>query len=221
MMLPIAGWIAYFVVEVLPEFRNSRTGRVAAKVATQTLAPNKDLKQAADVFAVSDTIDNALTLANALYEKGLFQEAKALYEKCLNGIHSDDPHIMLGLAKTEFKLNHFKRVNQLLDDLIEAHPDFKNADAHLLYTRALEERGLFDKAMEEYEALHRYYPGPEASIRYAQLCQQLGQTSLALSVYRQVVAQAKIAGRHYHKQNKYWIKLAKTAIDDSTSSLSN
>lgn len=84
-LLPLAGSIAYLIVEILPELLSTRTGRQARRALEQKLNPSKDIKAAARQFNLSDSVENALKLANELYQQQAYIEAKELYEKALSG----------------------------------------------------------------------------------------------------------------------------------------
>ena len=212
-LLPMAGSIAYLIVEVLPDILGSKTGRAASRSVTRTLNPNRDLKQAASNYSVADTIENSMQLAQELMEKQMYQDARALYEKSLTGMHKTDPYIMHGLARAEFCLENYIAARRVLDELIEQNPDFKNADAHLLYARTLEELGERDAALHEYEVLRGYYPGPEAGYRYGCLCQQLGRQDQADAIFSEIVQRAKTSGSHYNSLHREWIKQAKARLN--------
>lgn len=211
-MLPLAGSIAYLIVEVLPDISNSKTGRKAKRSFSKTVNPNKDLKNAASAFSVSDTVENTMKLAGELMQKKMYEDAKGLYERCLKGVHSTDPYIMFGLAKAKFELGEHEAALVLMDDLKEHNPDFKNPEAHLLYARIQEALGQAEQALHEYEVLHQYYPGPEASYRYALFCRAHGQQELSAQLLKGIVAKSEASGRHYKSLHREWIKLAKAEI---------
>jgi hypothetical protein len=209
-MLPIAGSIAYLMIEVLPGLSNSQAGRSARKTVSGTVNPNKGLNQAAIELEAADTVQNSVRLAEELTGKKMYADAKAMYERCLKGMHATDPYILCGLAKTEFGLGNFEATRKVLDTLIEHNPEFKNAEAHLLYARALEGSGDGKAALHEYEALHEYFPGPEASFHYASLSQELGNQELAQTLFSAIVKRAKASGKHYNATHKEWVQKAKS-----------
>ena len=211
--LPLAGILAYLLVEVLPELLGSRTGRKMSRSVARAVNPDKELKQASANYAITDTVDNSLKLAAELLNKGNASEAKTLYERCLRGPYLTDPYILFGLARAQFALDEYQQAVDTLDKLIATNPDFKNADAHLLYARALEQAGHSEQAMHEYETLHGYYPGPEASFRYAELCQKTGKLALAQQLFGEIVTRAATAGRHYNSQYKTWIQQSKARME--------
>ena len=198
-MLPVAGAIAYFVVEVLPGLTGGRRGRQAGRKVRDIMDPNRDFKAAERQFAISDSVENSMRLAQEHLEKGQYEQAKALYEKCLTGPHKDDPHLMFGLAKAAFGLGQAQEVKDLLDELIEKNPDYKNQDAHLLYARALENLGLNAEAEHEYHTLHDYYSGPQASYYYARFLTNQAQIDKAERVIEDILEKAELSGSAYNR----------------------
>lgn len=212
-MLPLAGSIVYFLVEVLPGLLGTRTGRKAGSNLRKIINPNRDINEASYNYDVSDTVENSMRLAEECINKNMFGEAKNLYAKCLKGMHEYDPYIMHGLAKAEFNLNNFSEVKSLLDKLIEKNPEYKNADAHLLYARTLEKLNETDLALQEYEALDNYYPGPEATFRYAMLLKSKGEHSKSRELIGEIIHSSKISGKHYNSLYKEWVKKAKNELN--------
>ena len=208
-MLPMAGSIAYFIIEVLPELTGSRSGRKASSSLRKIINPNKNIKEAALNYSITDTIENSIKLAEECISKNMFSEAKDLYKKCLKGVHEHDPEIMQGLATAEFGLNNFNDVKSILDELIDKNPDYKNAEAHLLYAKSLEELKEIDLALQEYKALDNYYPGPEATYRYAMLLKNNGNLDKASNLINKILHEASYSGKHYNSLYKNWIKLAR------------
>lgn len=210
--LPLAGSVAYLLSEVLPDVSNTRAGREAGKKVKSVVNPNKDINQATKQFAISDTIDNSMRLAQECLNKGLFTDAKSLYTKCLKGAHVGDAHLMFGLARSSFELGEYVEVKATLDSLIEINPEFKNADAHLLYARTLEKLNEVAAALEEYEALHGYFPGPEASYYFAKFLKKQNQNEKAKAVFQQIVNVASDSGKHYNSIHKEYVKDAKKEL---------
>lgn len=208
-MLPLAGSLAYFFLEVLPELRTSKAGRNVSRNLEQIANPDKDLKQATQDYSEVETVDNAIRLGEACLKRNMFEEAAQMFEKCLTGIHAHDPYIMYGKARAEFGLNHFAEVKVILDELIEKNPDFKHADAHLLYARTAEALDDFPLAIQEYEVLDGYYPGPEASYRYAMLLLKQGDKAKARNLLEAILSKSEKLGDHYNELHGEWIKRAR------------
>jgi hypothetical protein len=207
--LPTAGAIAYFLVEVLPSLRNSRAARNAARAVRNTLDPHRDLRQYEQEVRVSGNVDSRRRLADELASKGQYAEAIATYRAAMTGLYEHDPTLMLGVARAQFASNDFTGSRTTLDELIRNNPDFRSPDGHLLYARSLESEGNLEKALSEYKALAKYYPGAEAKVRYAQLLKGQGDTETARTVLREVLDSADLAPAHYRKAQKPWLDLAR------------
>ncbi len=209
MMLPAAGAIAYLIIEILPDMMSNKHVKKAGANINKTINPNKDIKEAVRNYSISNTVDASIKLAEECMLRHRYTEAKQLYQQCLKGIHEYDPDIMYKLACAEFALNNTTEVQQLLDKLIKENPQYKNADAHLLYARTLEQLQQTDKALNEYKTLDSYYKGPEARCRYATLLKHQGDTKTASELFAKVVHEASYSGKHYNTLYKQWIKMAK------------
>ncbi len=214
-MLPLAGSIAYFILEVLPNITNSRAGRSAGRTVRSVVNPNKNIKEAAEKYANSDTVENSMRLAEECLNKGLYEDAKTLYKKCLVGIRSDEPELMVGLAKAEFMLAHYSDAKSILDKVIQSNPDYKNQDAHLLYARTLENLNEVSSALHEYEVLHGYFSGPEASFYYAMFLKAQNQTETANEILKEIIRKAKKLGKHYNSLYKDILRQAKNELQNS------
>lgn len=211
LLLPVAGAIVYFIVEVWPDLAGSRTGRKAKKKVSEVLQPNKDLNQALEDYSTTDTVENALKLGNECLTKNMYAEAKQLFSQCLTGIHEHDPDIMHGLAQSEYGLENYSETKSILDKLIEYNPDYRNQEAHLLYAKSLERLGDTQKALEEYEILDSYYLGPEPTYHFAMLLRNQGHEERANALLEKIIKKSDLSGGHYNQLHKAWIKLAKEA----------
>jgi len=213
-LLPLAGTIAYVLLEILPEIMGTRTGRRALHNISKTINPNKDLHHASFELERADTVENNMRLAAELLARNQFTEAKTLYEKCLRGVHATDPAIMAGLAKSEFGLGEFINAKNILDRLIETNPNYKNESCHLLYARTLEILNDIPGAEHEYQALAKYYSGPEAKYRYALLCKRTGKTTEAKKLLEEILSTFRTSGKHYEYLHKEWLAKVKTELND-------
>jgi len=212
LILPMAGAIAYFFMEVLPDLKNSSQGRQASRKINTVLNPNKDIKNASRNLEIADTIENSKVLAEECFNKGMYTEAKELYEKCLQGFYADDPDLMFGLVRCEFNLENYSQVKSKLDVLKSKNPDYRNPNAHLLYARALEALQEHAAAEHEYETLHSYFSGPEASFHYAKFLKATQKDVLARDILQEILKQADLAGRPYANMHKDILKQVKLEL---------
>ncbi len=206
------GCLAYFLVEILPEMRNSRaTRRVVANVA-RAIDPEKRKREIAAQLEVADTVQNRIRLAEECLQLGDYQNARVLYERCLSGPYADDPSFLLGRAHAESGLGLFAETRATLAHLIAKHPDYKSNDGHLLYATTLEALGESDLALAEYRVLELSYPGEEARLRYARLLAKTGRVADARNTYEGILRREKTAPAYYRKKEREFFEAAKREI---------
>jgi len=210
-MLPRAGALAYLVVEVLPGVLRRRQ--------SPPVQPERDITPAQsesrpEGYLVDPALAHLLDEGEALLQAERYHEASEFYEARLTGTLVHQPDLMHGLARAEFALQHFARARQVLDQLIEFNPDFKHPDGHLLYARTLEALNETTAARHEYQVLHNYYPGAEASLRFAQFEQALGNRDECQRLLQSLLERAQQAGDDYQKQQESWLAEARQMLND-------
>ena len=204
-LLPLAGPLAYLLIELLPGLFASRGTRRAMHGVRKALDPEQDLRRYQDEARVVGDVASRQRYAEELLRQGRSQEATAVYRQALTGLYEHDPDLMLGLARAQFAGAAFAEARATLDALIAHNPAYRSPDGHLLYARALEGEGNRDKALQEYAAVSKYYAGAEASLRYAQLLRASGQTEQARRVLTELLDHARLAPRHYRKMQQEWL----------------
>src|SRR5262249_7137529 len=153
----------YLIAEAAPDWLAS-VQVLRRRLATPLNPARRYLKLIAAI-AAADTIANRVALAEECLALGKFAEAKHHYDHVIAEPLGDEPSYRVGRARGEFGLGRPGRVVATLDKLREFWPDYESADAHLLYARALEADGRMAEALDEYQALVGYFPGPEARAR--------------------------------------------------------
>lgn len=209
LVVPVAGCVFYFFLEMLPDIRNSRSGRKAVKTVLKTIDPEINLKRAAKELLISDNVQNKLNLADECVARKLYDEAINLYKSSLTGIYKNDPKIMLSLAQAQFLDQDYNKARTTLEDLIRENPHFKSQEGHLLYARILENANETQLALEEYKTLATYYSGYEAKCRYGLLLKKIGQTEQATAIFQNILSLAESVPKPYRKAQKTWIDIAK------------
>jgi hypothetical protein len=207
-LLPVAGPIAYLLVEVVPGLFRSRGTRLAVRGVRKALDPEQDLRRFEAEARMTGDVASRQRYAEELTRQGRPQEAVAMYRQALTGLYEFDPNLLQGLAQAQFAAGSFAEARATLDLLIGRNPDFRSPDGHLLYARALAGEGNRDKALEEFAAITKYYSGAEAPLRYAQLLRACGRTDDARRVLRELLEHARLAPRHYRKMQHEWLALA-------------
>jgi hypothetical protein len=204
-LLPLAGPVAYVLVEVLPGLIRGRGTRRAVRGMRKALDPEQDLRRFEAEARLSGDVASRQRYADELLRHGRSPEAVATYRRALSGLYEHDPNLLLGLARAQFANGGFSEARATLDTLIAHNPDFRSPEGHLLYARSLQGEGSLDKALEEYSALVKYFAGAEAPLRYAQLLRATGKTEDARRVLNELLEHARLAPRHYRKMQQQWL----------------
>jgi hypothetical protein len=207
-LLPLAGVIAYIIVEILPELFGSRTARRAARELRSKLDPDRELRAAELAARGSTDVASRQRYADELLRQERPQEAAALYQQLLTGLYQHDPNLMLRLARAQFDMQDYASTRGTLEKLIAQNPDFKSPQGHLLYARTLEELQDVNGALREYQALAPSYPGAEPTVRYARLLRITGRGADAAQLLRDLLERAERAPKHYRKAQQEWLDAA-------------
>jgi hypothetical protein len=202
---PFVGSMVYIGAEILPEWLKSRGSQRAMRGIRSTLDPEGNLRKYHNEMEVTGTVASRQRYADELVRLGRAAEALPIYQTCLTGVFQDDPKLLLGFAHAQFEAGDPAATRRTLDDLIQRNPDFKSADGHLLYARAVEAEGDVSKALSEYATLAEYYPGAEAGVRYARVLNKLGKRSEAQQTLKALLDRAKFAPAHYRKAQREWL----------------
>lgn len=212
-LLPPAGSIAYVVVEILPELFGGRTARRAKGGMQRMFDPNRDLRRATAEVEISGNVDARRRLADELFGRGQFDAAIEVYEGGLKGVFEHDPTLLLGLARAQFAKSEFGAARTSLERLTQNNPDFKSADAQLLYARSLEALGALDEAERTYALVAPVYPGAEGRLRYALLLKRRGKTGEAQRLLKDLLDAAKLGPAHYRRAQAEWLDLARRELN--------
>jgi hypothetical protein len=212
MFLPMAGMLAYFFLEIVPELSRSRTARQAASGVVNLLDPEKGYREALRQVQIADTTGARAALAEQCLRSGREDEAVALYRALLTGMHETDPGFMLGLARAYFAKEDYVEVQRLLERLRAANPNYRSAEGHLLYARCLEMQGDSVAALYEYEALAAYYPGQEAKSRYALLLKAIGDEAAAKRLFADIRLAVETMPKHARRVQREWYDLARREL---------
>ena len=210
--MPMIGGIAYFIIEVLPEFSGSIAGQRAVRNVKQTLNPGADLRKNEAAWNQSPNVDNGRRYAQSLLDMGKTGEAEEIIRQALKGLFSTEPTLLQLKAQLEFETGRTAETVTTLELLQEHNPDFRSAKGHLLYARALEDEDRIDEAVKEYSAVSGYFPGVEARYRLARCLRIAGNTSAANAEFESILNDARLAPPHFRKSQKTWLDAVKKEL---------
>ena len=211
-LLPLVGSLAYVAVEILPEALGGRTARRAKTGVQRMIDPDRELRRASAEVEISGNVDARRRLAEELFERSQYDAAIDVYRGGLKGIFEHDPTLLLGLARAYFAKQDFAGARAALERLTQHNPDFKSADAQLLYARSLEAQDSLDEAERAYATLASGYPGAEARLRYGLLLKRRGKTAEAQRILKDLLDGAQLGPAHYRKAQAEWLERARREL---------
>jgi len=211
-VLPGIGCFVYFITQILPDLRNDPRSRKMAQQVLHTIDPERQRRHIRQQLEISNTVDNRRKLAEECLRLGDYTNAIDLFRSCLQGIYTNDPQFMLGLAHAQAGTGDFQGARETLEELIKINPEFRSSDGHLLYVRTLEELGDTSSALVEYQALSTSYPGEEARYRYGALLKKHERFREARDVFISMLNRAKLAPRYYRRKEKPWLSAAEKEL---------
>jgi len=127
-------------------------------------------------------------------------------------LFATEPTLLLLKARLQFEKERTDEAVQTLELLQEHNPDFRSAEGHLLYARALEAQGKIDDAVREYSAVSGYFPGVEARYRLALCLVAAGKTSASRTELESILNDAKLAPSHFRKSQKPWLDAVRSEL---------
>ncbi len=202
------GGVVYFLAIVLPELVGGRTARIVGKAARQTLDPGRDYRAAKAAYDDTPTVANSLRLAQASSAQGRHEDAERLYREAAQGIHAEDPTLLLGHANALIELG---RPGEALDVLgkLGGNP---TPPATLALARAYEGLGRTADADSAYNRAVERMPGLEAISRYAAFLARGGQRERAQEMLKEIDRRISRADPTFRKEGRTWRALAAEAI---------
>ena len=210
MVLPVAGCIAYYFMEVFPGTREERQLRRHIHDISRALNPDGELKRRAEAVEITDTVDNRTSLADECLEKGMFDEAIRLYESCLDGPYKNDARILFSCARAWFYDKGYRQAEEILVRLTKAHPAYRRDEVRLLEARVAEELGEMNRALPIYEELRTTYVGFEAKYRYALMLKKMGKEREARDLFAAITQAAR---RSSLESEQEWVKLSRRELE--------
>ena len=208
---PIGG-LVYFVAIILPELLGGTTARKVGKAARETLDPARSYRDARAEHDLAPTVHNQMRLAAAAADLGRHDEAEALYAQAMQGVHADDPALLLGRSKALIELGRPAEAMPLLEQLSNEGKEGRTPQPVLALARALEGLGRVNEASAAFEWAAPRFPGLEGVARQAAFLARTGRRREAEEALAEIDRRIARANPHFRKEARAWRDLAAHAM---------
>ena len=210
--IPWLGAIAYVVIVVAPSIGQGPAVRRMRQSASETLDPTREYRQARDACTQVPTVHNRMRLAKAAAALGRHDEAEYLFGQAAQGIHAEDPALLLGRAISLIELGRHGEALVLLDKLGEDGERGRTPPAALALARTYEGLGRIAEADTAYEWAAGRIPGLEAVGRYAAFLARHGRRAEASETIAEMDRRITGASPQFRREGRHWRDLAAKAM---------
>jgi hypothetical protein len=211
LFVPVLGPLVYAVAVVAPDvFGGTRAKRVGM-AARDTLDPTREYRLAKAALEESPTVHNRMRLAAAAAARGRHDEAEQLYREAAQGIHADDPTLLLGRANALIELGRAPEALPLIEKLGEEQVT-RSPPIVLAQARVYEALGRFAEAESAYEWAAGRLPGLEGLARYAAFLARTGRKTEAANHLAEIDRRIQRANPQFRREGRAWRDLAAQAL---------
>jgi len=211
MLQPIGG-LVYIALNIVPDIFGGTTARKLSHAARETLDPHREYREAKAACEETPTVRNQSRLAHAAAHLGHHAEAEALYREAAQGVHADDPALLLGRAKALLELDRASDALAVLEKLGADEANGRTPPAALAMARAYEGLGRTEEADRAFQWASERMPGFEALARYAAFMARHGRRDEARDIVRELDQRmVKLRGQ-FRKEAQVWRDHAARAL---------
>ena len=212
LFLPLIGWLAYLVIEILPGYVGGPAAQKAKLGVAKALNPNKELKDAKHNLEIAPTVINRIRYARLLLDRSAWDEAIEVLKPALTNFFADDPAVLEGLAEATFEKKDYPQSLTYIDAILANKEWPVKAHIELLRARILEIQNQPGPAEELFSRLAKTSPGEEAKVAYAQFLVRQNRKPEATAIFADIVKRSKYMSPHARKMDGEWIRLAQKGV---------
>lgn len=139
--LPAIGCLIYGVTHLLTK----KNVEIAQNEIITTINPTKKIKDLEKKVTFSDTFQNRINLADALFEQNNFSAAEEEYSIALSGSHASDYYTNSQLLKVLYRQGKYDAVIQVAE-VLKTKKDFEKSRAQFLYGLSLSQLNSQEEA---------------------------------------------------------------------------
>ena len=206
------GGVVYAILNILPDVFGGTTARRISSAARETLDPTREYREAKAACDDAATVRNQSRLATAASALGKHDEAERLYAAAAQGIHAEDPALLMGHANALLELNRPSEALAILETLGQDQARGRTPAAALAMGRAYEGLGRVAEADSAYQWAAERLPGFEGYARYAAFMARHGRRAEAAEALADIDKRLAKLNATFRKEARHWRDLAAKAV---------
>jgi hypothetical protein len=211
LFIPVLGSVVYLIAIVIPEMAGGTRAKRMGMAARDALDPMREYRQAKAATEDSPTVHNRMRLAIAAASLGRHAEAETLYGEAMQGIHADDPSLLLGRANALLELGRAPEALPLIEKLADEQSTRSPATT-LAQARVFDALGRYAEADKAYQWAAGRLPGLEAIARYAAFLARVGRKEEAADNLAEIDRRIERANPQFRREGRTWRDLAAQAL---------
>ena len=211
LFVPTLGAVIYLISVFLPDVFGGTRARRLGMAAREALDPMREYRLARQAVDEAPTVHNQMRLAAAAAGLGRHAEAEQLYAAAAQGIHADDPALLLGRATALIELGRAGEALPLVDKLA-AEQAARSPATSLAQARVFEALGRFAEADAAYQFAAGRLPGLEAIARYAAFQARVGRREEASESLAEIDRRIARSNPQFRREGRVWRDLAAQAL---------
>jgi hypothetical protein len=208
------GGLVYLVAIVLPEVFGGAPARRLGSTARAALDPTREYREAKAACEDTPTVRNQSRLAQAAAALGRHDEAERLYAEAAQGIHQDDPALLLGRANALLELGRSADAVTVLERLAQDEAEGHTPVAMLAWGRAYEAVGRLDEADAALRDAAGRLPGFEGQGRHAAFMARHGRRKEAQEAVAEMDKRLTKLAPQFRREGRHWRDLAAKALSE-------
>jgi hypothetical protein len=212
LFFPGFGGLVYLIAVVLPSLMNGSAAHKLGQAARETLDPHREYREARAAHEDAPTVRNQSRLAAAAAHMGRHDEAERLYAQAAQGVHAEDPVLLLGRANALIELGRAAEALPVLERLTHQIGGGHTPGVDLALARANEALGRTNEADKAYRAAVERLPGLEAIGRYAAFMAHTGRGAEARDQVAEMDRRLAKTNPRFRREGRAWRDLAAQAL---------
>ena len=212
LFVPGLGSLVYVLAVLVPELVGGTKAKRLGMAAREALDPGREYRQAKAAVEDAPTVHNQMRLAAAAAALGRHAEAETLYAEAAQGIHAEDPALLLGRANALLELSRYDEALAQLDKLSEEPGRTPSPAVSLACGRAYEGLGRTSEADEAYQWAAGRLPGLEGLARYAAFLARAGRRAEAAEALAEIDRRIARSNAQFRREARPWRDLAAQAL---------